>query len=314
MIYVTQGHEKSIALEVFLKSYSVLDTHQQRAFTLVTNKAVLRNNLLALNIPHTFAENSVDYFNVHLTCSFIETSFKDYSYTLLSTLAAIDLMDFKRDILITLPSSKDQLVLNGRKFAGYTEFLRTFFAKPNAAMTFRSQKDFFLLLTDHIPLSSVPSEVSKELIHNKTVAVLENVTNFFPAITEVIFAGINPHAGENGLLGTEDIIFSTVIQNLRQLYKNISFAGPFAADGLALGAFDGLHKLFVFSYHDQGLGMFKARNGFNGSNISFGLPFLRLSVDHGTAFDLYGKGSANYFGCLYTMTTAFTAHARLTKT
>ena len=109
-------------------------------------------------------------------------------------------------------------------------------------------------------------------------------------MTEVYISGLNPHAGENGLLGNEENEILDAIENLRELYPRIIFEGPIPGDGIHLQKTKKqAHQLYVYMYHDQGLSPFKQKHGLVGLHMTFGLPFLRMSVDHGTGFEIYGK-------------------------
>jgi 4-hydroxythreonine-4-phosphate dehydrogenase len=100
------------------------------------------------------------------------------------------------------------------------------------------------------------------------------------------------------MMGDEDNEISKSIVRLKQKFSNISFLGPIAADTLFFNQHDS-NTLFIYAYHDQGLSVFKQHNGLQGINLTLGLPFIRVSPDHGTAFELYGKDRANYLGMNY---------------
>ena len=99
-------------------------------------------------------------------------------------------------------------------------------------------------------------------------------------------------------MGNEENKIVKTIKYLKEIYPDIEFIGPIPGDSLHIYRKSN-DTLFVYSFHDQGLAKFKSENGFMGVKITFGLPFLRVSVDHGTSFNLYGKNTANYIGCLY---------------
>lgn len=282
MIYVTQGHEHSIALEIFLKSFAQLDKRQREHFTLVVNRKVLTHHLNLLKMERIHKD---------LHCLFIEDKAPLSSFSLFLCLEQMKV----DDILITLPTSKDQLIFNGRPARGHTELFRRRFDNDHLVMAFSNEDDLLVLMTDHIPLCEVSKSISTDLITKKTLLAIKAWEKYFYPIKEVFFAGINPHAGENGLLGDEDHAVHMAVKRL-QKKKSCLFKGPFSGDSLSMKS--GKGKMMVYMYHDQGLGWFKEKHRFSGMNITLGLPFLRFSVDHGTAFDLYGKGQACYSGCL----------------
>jgi 4-hydroxythreonine-4-phosphate dehydrogenase len=309
MIYITQGHEKSIGLEVFLKSFLTLSSKEQSLFTLSCDTQTLIDNLEILKIKdYVIGEGYILFSGVKLNLLPIDNN----SSLPLSTVSLENILNILKteDILLTLPTSKDQLILKDSLAAGYTEFLRKKYDVPNVSMMFSSEEDHALLITDHIPLNSVTEIITKDLIKNKISNVLDNTEKYFDAFDEVILAGINPHVGENGILGHEDEAIFEAKHELISKYPNINFKGPYSGDTLHFHRKNS-KQLLVYMFHDQGLPWFKGKNKVVGLNISLGLPFLRMSVDHGTAFDMYGKGKANYLGCYYLLRSAISAHEKI---
>ena len=293
MIYVTQGHESGIGLEIFLKSYLLLSKDEKKLITLVVSKNDLTKNLKDLKLnPKLFTDLTI-----------LENVQSSPLSSTNSLLTALDVIS-EKDILITLPTSKDQLFLNNTLQAGHTEFFRTFFNTKDISMVFSSPLQNILLITDHIALADVSKTISSKLIHNKLRITLMNFEKYFRSFDEIIFSGLNPHAGEGGILGSEENVIQTAINSLKKDY-HATFLGPFPGDTLHHHIHPGKNQLFVYMYHDQALNQFKYANGPIGLNISLGLPFLRMSVDHGTAFDLYGKNKANISGMLYLFKKTF---------
>ena len=292
MIYVTQGHEKGIGLEIFLKSFLLLNKNQQQQILLFVDPIDLKNNLNTLSLNPTL------FKNLKLIKNKIFSKFSSTN----SLLTALEIIT-KDDILVTLPTSKDQLFFNELHCAGYTEFFRKYYSNEYVTMTFKGINQNVMLITDHIPLNKVSSTITSELIYEKVKSTLVNFEKYFNKVDEVIFSGINPHVGENGILGNEDKIIYSAIENLTKSFKT-KFLGPYSGDTLHHFSNSSKVQLFVYMFHDQGLAQFKSRFGLIGLNISFGLPFLRLSVDHGTAFDLYGKNEANISGMLHLLNQA----------
>ena len=309
MIHLTQGHEKSIGLEVLFKSLLMISATQTKGqLTLYISKEALVENLAFFHFDYSLIGNQFLFEGHEIALVFLDRS----SSTPLSTqaleqsLARIQ----KNDILLTLPTSKDQLIFQNQIVLGHTEFLRDYFNKPTIPMVFKGPELLFLLLSDHIPLNQVSSALTLELVVGKVRATLDGLEHHFEKPLEVYFAGINPHAGEGGLFGSEDQILSQAINDLKASYPGIEFRGPVSGDSLH-HLFDSDKKqLFVYAYHDQALPLFKSKQVFWGLNISFGLPFLRLSVDHGTAFDLWGKNKANFLGCYDVLKTALRINKR----
>lgn len=294
-IFVTQGHEKGIGLEVFFKSILFLDPKDIKAITLVGTKDSIKDSLENLKLSYNIKDNSIELVNVSIKTHFLKKS---------KTSESLGSLDYvlkhiqENDILFTLPTSKDQL----GKHAGHTEYFRSHFNKQDLGMFFYSDELKILLLTDHIPLKSVSDVLTTASITSKINTALNSLKKANITIERVLVAGINPHAGEKGIIGKEDSNIETSLRQLKTKHK-ISFSGPYPADTIMIEKKSN-QDLLVFMYHDQGLGIFKTTQGFIGSNITLGLPFLRISPDHGTSFALYGKNIADYRGCLFSLKSA----------
>lgn len=308
MIYVSQGHELGIGLEIFLKSFILLDSKSQDLFTLSTHKDSLISSLDSLSLDYKIKNNVLFLNNSKLRLLLFDNSRLPQSTS--SLLQCMEKINDDRDILVTLPTSKDQLVLDGEALAGHTEFFRRYYKNSSIAMIFRSFNENILLITDHVALKNVSKSITSSLLISKTQISLNGFKKYFSPISRVCFSGINPHSGENGILGAEDILIVDAIDELKTCCAPTLFTGPHPGDTLHLIE-KSINNLIVYMYHDQGLSKFKSENQFIGSNLSFGLPFLRLSVDHGTAFELYGKRCANYQGALFTLKTALEVHNRI---
>jgi 4-hydroxythreonine-4-phosphate dehydrogenase len=291
MIYVTQGHEEGIGLEVFLKSYLCLSKSNQKKFTLITNKdtydKTLANNFIKspINLNIIYIDNGPN----SQTISSIELALTVIKST---------------DILLTLPSSKDQFILNSETLSGHTEYFRKKYKNNSISMSFISKDMITTLLSDHIALSEVSNYLSEDLVFNKIKLTLDALIDL-KNIDQIIFSGINPHCGEDGLMGDEDKIIISAIKKLSDLYPKLNFIGPLAGDTLHFNHVNS-QQLLVYAYHDQGLTIFKQHNGLTGINTTFGLPFIRVSPDHGTAFDIAGNNNANYLGMNYLLNEILT--------
>ncbi len=289
MIYVSQGHEKSVSLEVFLKTYLLLGKKFQKKIILYCFKDSLIDTLKTMNIVFKIQDSLVTFSQATLLCSFQTNRLLPQSTVCLESI--LDIIK-KDDTLVTLPTSKDQLILNGELLHGHTEYFRKKFLNSNMSMCFISHNINLLLLTDHIPLKEVTHKIKEKLVEDKITNTLKGLKRINRNISEIIFSGINPHAGEDGILGTEDNIIKRYVE------KNQTAKGPFSGD-ITHTYHRNINQLLVYAYHDQGLAYFKSQFSHAGINITFGLPFIRISVDHGTAFGLYGKNQANYFGSFY---------------
>ena len=297
MIHVSPGHEQSISSEVFIKAYSLLPPSTQNLFTLHTQKYVIKQFFEMYNIPYQIKKNVLYWDHHSLLLKLFPPS--NLSFSQAGIESALGSTRHFKDVIITLPTDKKSFLLKKKRTLGHTEFLRSFFKLPYLTMGFKHKNTIFMLLTDHIPLKEVSSSLTIKLIQNKVLNSLAQINDLYKRPHDVYLAGVNPHAGENGLLGIEESLFSTLPSYIK---------GPLPADSIHLYLKEKKPQVFIFNYHDQALTLFKSRYGIMGSNITFGLPFLRLSVDHGTAFNLYGKNKADPTGCYYTMLEAIAIH------
>lgn len=292
MIYVSQGHENGIGLEIFLKSIICLDSNFVKKIHLFSSKISLINTLKTINIPFQLHADFLTICNKELKCSFITSS--KYSESMSSLLAILDIISAD-DVLITLPTSKGEIHYDGTQYNGYTDFLRSYFTKK-LTMNFVGNNSNVMLLTDHIAIEEVPQFIKQENIES----LISISLNHFPKnIKTVILSALNPHVGEGGLISKDDSHLFTVVSRLAIKYPEITFLGPLPSDTLQMHTSKSPDELVIYCYHDQGLNPFKLSNGLIGINLTLGLEFTRVSVDHGTAFDLYGKNCANYQGMLF---------------
>ncbi len=148
-------------------------------------------------------------------------------------------------------------------------------------------------LTVHVPLAHVAAQLHHRMNDAALIGILKKVHGWKPYVsTRWALCGMNPHAGENGLLGHEEQDFMAPIAD-RWRAEGLPVEGPLPADGVFQEYHRGRYRLILSAYHDQGLAPFKALEGKTGVNCTIGLPFIRTSPDHGTAFEIAGKGIAD---------------------
>ena len=208
--------------------------------------------------------------------------------------AVTDLQSGDIDVLLTAPINKDNIQNDNFAFPGHTEYLEQTCGKgKNALMILLNETVRVALVTGHVPLSAVSPNLTQEGIVEKLRAFSHSLKQDFKIIRpRIAVLSLNPHAGENGLLGSEekDIIIPALAEADK---KGILCFGPFAADGF-FGSknyenYDGILAM----YHDQGLIPFKTLAMENGINYTAGLPIIRTSPAHGTAYDIAGKNQAS---------------------
>lgn len=209
--------------------------------------------------------------------------------------AVEDLKEGKIDVLVTSPINKENIQSDDFRFPGHTEFLESRLGGDDngkALMILCSERLKVALVTTHLPISEVASHITEENILDKLSAFNESLENDFTRPhPKIAVLSLNPHSGDNGVLGKEEQeIIAPAIAKARD--ENIMAFGPYAADGFFGSGnyrkFDGVLAM----YHDQGLIPFKLLSMENGVNYTAGLSFVRTSPDHGTAYDIAGKGVA----------------------
>lgn len=201
-----------------------------------------------------------------------------------------DVRQKKTDALVTAPISKHSWHLAGIPWAGHTDYLHHLY--PNAMMTFWSEHLKVALFTHHLPLKDAVQAVTRRAVYEFIRLLNENLDRLEFGRRRILIAGLNPHAGEEGLLGTEEkTAISPAVSQARR--EGIPVEGPFPPD-IVFRMARGIPEAFVVGlYHDQGLIAFKLDAFDEGVNATLGMPFLRTSPDHGTAFDIAGKDRAN---------------------
>jgi len=202
-----------------------------------------------------------------------------YSYD--SFMKAVELCETKEaNAVVTLPIHKEAWMLAGLDFKGHTDLLRKHFDKE-AIMMLGCPQMFVALFTEHIPLK----EVASSLTYEKLKRFLLDLHNSIPK-EKIAVLGLNPHAGDNGVLGNEEQIITKVIEDLNKEIDFEQFVGPVVPDVAFAPYFRKNYNYYVAMYHDQGLAPLKALYFDESVNISLNLPIIRTSVDHGTAFDI----------------------------
>jgi 4-hydroxythreonine-4-phosphate dehydrogenase len=197
------------------------------------------------------------------------------------------------DAIVTAPLSKAAVRLGGEtSFVGHTEHLAERTKTRTCAMMFYGRRLKVVLVTTHVPLKEVTKAITTEKIVQVTSLANEALKKLGFQLPRIGMAALNPHAGEEGAFGDEDKkIVAPAVRHARKQLLNVQ--GPIPADTLFRAAYNGEFDLVVAMYHDQALAPFKMIAFDTGVNITLGLPFVRTSVDHGTAFDIAGKGMAS---------------------
>jgi len=199
--------------------------------------------------------------------------------------------------LVTAPVSKETILRTGEKFVGQTEFLSELAGAKRTSMMLlgADDRDRWLrvaLATTHVPIKDVAANLTEQKVFDAIANAAQACVDLGLSRARVGICGLNPHAGEGGQLGTEE---STIIEPAvrRAKKQGLDAHGPFSADTLFYHAFRGDYDAVVAMYHDQGLVPLKMIGFERGVNWTLGLPFIRTSPDHGTAYDIAGRGVAD---------------------
>lgn len=295
MIGITIGDPLGIGPEVILKSITKLEKEELKNILLIGSLKIFRLWSEFYSIPIELCEygdnKGVQVFDIGMSVNNLEISEMECAEISLRSIdKSIELL---RSGVITSvangPVSKERIAKIVNNFVGHTGYYAKAFGVKNYNMAFYSKDMKIVLLTDHIPLKSVPKHITLENLKNtiqntyKWISQIESKNNI-----KIGICGLNPHAGEGGKIGTEESIIKEAVKSF-----DFEIIGPLPPDTAFLEykrqKFDGMITL----YHDQGLIGFKLLHFEDGINVTVGLPFGRTSPDHGTGFNIVGKGIAN---------------------
>ena len=196
------------------------------------------------------------------------------------------------EAIVTAPISKESLKMAGYNWPGHTELLAKLTGTEDFAMMFVSEKVKVILCTIHIPLKEVAEKINRQIVLKTIIHAKKGMAMLGIENPRIAVAGLNPHAGESGIMGNEESIsISPAVKKARD--EGLDVSGPFPPDVVFHRVFNGEFDIIVCMYHDQGLIPFKMLAFDTGVNVTAGLPVIRTSPDHGTAFDIAWKNIAN---------------------
>lgn len=305
---ISQGDTNGVGLEIILKTFAVGGMLELCTPILYAHAKVvhLHRKAMGINIQLNIIDSAEDaapgQFNlINLGDEEINVAFGQQSadaghaaYLSLER-ATADLQAGLFDVLVTAPINKASIQSSNFRFAGHTEYLqdRLGGAEGESLMILCNDLMRVALVTTHLPISEVAFAVTQEHVEEKARMFYESLLRDFNiSAPRIAVLALNPHAGDHGVLGTEeDEVISPAVKALSD--AGLPVYGPLPADAFFGQAmyrkFDGVLAM----YHDQGLAPFKALTAEGGVNFTAGLPFVRTSPDHGTAFDIAGKGLAS---------------------
>lgn len=304
---ITHGDINGISYEVMLKVFEdnrILDFctpivyGSSKIWGFYKNLLKIQNiNLNIVVSPKDTRNKCINFVNVlndniHAEIGHSTQQAGEGSLTALNA-AVNDINDKKIDILVTMPVNKYNIQIPNKKFVGHTEFLAEAFNTEKYLMLMVNDNIKMGIVTGHVPLHEVPKLISKNLVLQKIEILNESLKKDFLIVKpRIAVLGLNPHCGDNGLIGTEEKeIISPAIKEAQE--KNILAFGPYSADGFAGSETSKNFDAVLAMYHDQGMIAFKSRAFDTGVNYTAGLPFVRTSPAHGTAYEIAGQGKAN---------------------
>lgn len=320
IIGITLGDPNGIGPEIILKTFSdsrMLEIctpvifAQSRLFTFYSrdlNITVKWQGLKKGAAPISGKVNLVQAFDQKFMVEWGKPSKEAGEISIQSFKSAVDhLKENYIDVLVTSPIHKDNIQSEEFSFPGHTDYLNQEL-DGEAIMFMVSDQLRVGLLTDHVPVQQVSQKITPKLIKQKIGGIKESLKKDFRiAQPKIAVLGINPHAGDNGVIGDEEI--STLVPALEELRSDGTLIyGPYAADGFFGNKSHLQFDAVIASYHDQGLIPFKTLSFGYGVNYTAGLSHIRTSPDHGTGYDIAGKGTASTTSFIAALSTAINIH------
>ena len=299
---VTLGEPNGISPEITIKALNSLDLTPDR-IVLIANKNILDFYKQKYGL---FFEKNYEIINIPFNINSIDIGKETEGGGEFSFQAIVKACELAKkgiiNSIVTAPVSKNAMKMVGHNYSGQTEILQEYLSNSNknAEMIFVNDKFSVMLMTRHIPLSKVKDFIKKDILVNRIENVIYSLKKQLNISSpSIAICALNPHAGENGMFGDEEI--KEIIPAVKELQsKGINIEGPFPADTLfsKCKSDKQIYNFYIAMYHDQGLIPVKLFNMNNSVNTTLGLSVLRTSPAHGTAFDIAGKNIANPEGMI----------------
>ncbi len=301
--FVSLGDPSGIGPEVFIKAINDQKLKQHLSkIILVSSSKVIEGAISAIGVKQKInlisdiknaQSDSINLINVNGCTDFVlgEPTLNNSEFIVDCLSKAADLALTNSSCLVTGPLNKSIIQKHVQNFTGHTEFLKRKF-NANEVLMYMTNGNLHLgILTTHIPLKEVPNAITRDLIKNKYKLLHHGLMDIFKlACPKIAVLGINPHAGEFGTIGNEEQ--NTILPAIDELRdEGYDAYGPVSADTVFTQT---KYDAVLSMYHDQALPVLKTIDFNKTVNITLGLPFLRVSVDHGTAEDIAKSYSANY--------------------
>lgn len=304
-IAISIGDFNGIGPEVILKVLEKTDLAKSTP-VIISPEEVLRHyaSLLSVNLDFQIAETANDIQQHSINILPLDFSVKNFTpgissqesgkIAMLSIEKGIELLlNEECNALVTAPISKEAVNAAGYNIPGHTEFLASKTNTSSVLMMLVNENLRVALVTTHIPITKVAKAITKDLIKEKIEILHKTLkADFGISSPRIAVFGLNPHEGDGGVIGREEIeIIKPALEEIKE--NGIKAEGPFPADGFFGQKRYEHYDAILAMYHDQGLAPFKLLSFGKGVNFTAGLPIIRTSPDHGTAFNIAGKGIAD---------------------
>jgi 4-phospho-D-threonate 3-dehydrogenase / 4-phospho-D-erythronate 3-dehydrogenase len=294
-IAISIGDPAGIGAEITLKALSDPAVAALAEWMVVADQAALNAAARACGVDNsalTFALAETSSLAADHQIAFGQLSAEYGLAAVAYVRRAVELcMSGEADAMVTAPLNKEAVTLSGRAFTGHTEYIAELTGSPEPRMLLYSEKLATVHVSTHIPLEQACRPERPRIVH--TIQLGNDALHWMRRrAPRIAVCGLNPHAGEHGLFGWQDRdIIAPAIEEARAL--GIDCTGPHSPDTIFVRALRGEFDLIVAMYHDQGHIPMKLLDFEGGVNVSLGLPIIRTSVDHGTAFDIAGRNLAD---------------------
>ncbi len=295
-VAITMGDPAGIGPEVVLRALSEERVRERVRPLVVGDRALLEylSDRLGIRLPEeddVIGVSNLDPHSIEPGMASMECGRAMIEYV---EEAVRGCLEGRFHAMVTAPINKQAARLSGFRFPGHTEFIAHLTGTTNYAMMFATDTIRVVLVTIHTPLSSVPALLEEEEVYRIIDLTDETLRLYFGLENpSIALCGLNPHAGEDGLFGNEEEeIIRPAIERARK--EGIEARGPYPADTLFYRAQKGEFDCCIAMYHDQGLVPVKLLSFERAVNVTIGLPIIRTSVDHGTAYELAWKGVAGH--------------------
>ena len=290
-IGITVGDANGIGIEVILKALSSRCWPNDINFVLIGSETLIRQQSLEMKIPLSQHINFFDVGSVNWKPGKLDVSASQLALAAIKD-GVLKSINGDLDALVTAPINKLGFKKIGLDFPGHTELIASLTQTTRFGMMLIGGGLRVILATRHVPLKEVPSLITKEIIEEAVTLTHEGLSWIGSKNRAIGVCGLNPHAGDGGIIGKEEEeIINPMLKELQKKCINVSDAIP--SDTIFYKALKGDYDAIVAMYHDQGLAPLKMLGFEKGVNVTLGLPIIRTSPDHGTAFDIAGKGYAS---------------------